>query len=79
MKPQIYRKLKMRMGKESFMKKSYKKNEKTRSKASKKKIPPAYITYALADREKVDPETNTTTPSIENVEEMRKWSEVNTL
>ncbi len=59
------------------MKKDYKKKEKTTSKAFKNKIPPAYVTYALADKEKIDPKTNTGTPSIENVEEAREWIEVN--
>lgn len=35
---------------------------------------PSYVTYGLADVERVDPEDKTTRPSLESVEEMRAWN-----
>ncbi len=42
-------------------------------------LPPVYTTLGLAEKKYVDKELKTTSPSVENVEQTREWSEENKL
>lgn len=49
------------------------------NKIKPKTAPPAYVTLGLAEKNHVDPNLQTTSPSLENVEQTKKWSEENKL
>ena len=46
-------------------------------KKKQKNNSPVFVTLALAEAERRDPEINTTHPSVENVIETREWSREN--
>lgn len=49
------------------------------NKKKSKPLPPAYATLGLAEKKYVDKELKTTSPSVENVEQTKEWSEENKL
>ena len=49
------------------------------NKKKSKPLPPAYTTLGLAEKKYVDKKLKTTSPSVENVEQTKEWSEENKL